>query len=175
MMQNVMKKGRGGMKKGGKVQKKSMGGDIAKTLNEKSGLGLDPRLAELIGDIGEYGIRKYGHKFMKKGGPVQARGLGGDIGGALGGSFGGPLGNIVGRGLGDAAGHVFGFKKGGKVNDPMSHVRICGLGGDIGAALGSSLGPIGGIGGRALGDVAGHVFGFARGGVVKEVAKHSVF
>lgn len=115
-------KARGGMRKGGKVPKKALGGDIAKWANQMSGAGLDPQLADMLGNLGEYGVRK----FLKRGGPAhgmaQKKGLGGMLGNLIGGLAGGKEGADIGRQIGGIGDYFIApFKRGGVAKQVSAH------------------------------------------------------
>lgn len=116
-------KSRGGMRKGGSVPKKALGGDIAKFANQFTGAGLDPHLADMLGNLGEYGVRK----FLKKGGPVapqmmQKRFLGGMLGNLIGGLAGGPQGANIGKQIGSIGDAFLPFlKNGGPARSVSAH------------------------------------------------------
>jgi hypothetical protein len=118
-------KARGGMKKGGRVPKKALGGDIAKWANQMSGAGLDPHLADMLGNLGEYGVRK----FLKRGGPAQPmpgvahkKMIGGMLGNLIGGLAGGKEGANIGHQIGSIGDAIFPFlKRGGVAKQVSAH------------------------------------------------------
>ncbi len=110
-------KSRGGYKKGGKVGKKALGGDIAALLGKHTGL-FDPSVGQVAGDVADQLLRKLISGKKRGGQPQmnqmhQKRSLGGSIGGLLGSLVGGPGGGAIGSQLGNLAGSIFGFKRGG--------------------------------------------------------------
>jgi len=125
IMPKQASKARGGMKKGGRVPKKALGGDIAKYANQFTGAGLDPQLVEMLGNLGEYGVRK----FLKRGGPAapapgmaHKKILGGMLGNLIGGLAGGKEGAQIGHQIGSIGDAILPFfKRGGVAKQVSAH------------------------------------------------------